>query len=164
MKPTNPLRADEGNTIDIRWEYWSEKPLISASWKKYDENGNVKALIAEKHGQDDVKVSVDYKGKAKIFDKVSLRLENVKPYDAGWYGCELKFNGVSDMLKNITQLLVEGEYRPNAKVQVMICRYTISLPCVLKTKDRLDNTIVLCMIVRLIVYSAYNYSPFQFGL
>jgi hypothetical protein len=49
-------------------------------------------------------------------------------------------------------------------VQVMICRYTISLPCVLKTKDRLDDTIVLCMIVRLIVYSAYNYSPFALGL
>jgi hypothetical protein len=28
----------------------------------------------------------------------------------------------------------------------------------------LDDTIVLCMIVRLIVYSAYNYSPFAFGL
>jgi hypothetical protein len=35
---------------------------------------------------------------------------------------------------------------------------------VLKTKDCLDDTIVLCMIVRLIVYSAYNYSPFAFGL
>jgi hypothetical protein len=35
---------------------------------------------------------------------------------------------------------------------------------VLKTKDPLDDTIVLCMIVRLIVYSAYNYSSFAFGL
>jgi hypothetical protein len=40
----------------------------------------------------------------------------------------------------------------------------MSLPCVLKTKDRLDDPIVLCMIVTLIVYSAYNYSPFEFGL
>jgi hypothetical protein len=28
----------------------------------------------------------------------------------------------------------------------------------------LDDPIVLCMIVRLIVYSAYHYSPFAFGL
>jgi hypothetical protein len=56
------------------------------------------------------------------------------------------------------------ENRPNAKVTVMKCRYTISLTCVLKTKDRLDDHIVLCMIVRLIVYSAYHYSPFAFGL
>jgi hypothetical protein len=52
-----------------------------------------------------------------------------------------------DVLDN-TVLFFE-RYRPNAKVQVMICRYTIRLPCVLKTKERLDDTIVLCMIVRL---------------
>jgi hypothetical protein len=40
----------------------------------------------------------------------------------------------------------------------------MSLTCVLKTKDHLDDTIVLCMIVRRIVYSAYHYSPFTFGL
>jgi hypothetical protein len=49
-------------------------------------------------------------------------------------------------------------YRPNAKVPV------INLTWVLKTKDHLDDPIVLCMIVRLIVYSAYHYSPFAFGI
>jgi hypothetical protein len=42
--------------------------------------------------------------------------------------------------------------------------HNISLTCVLKTKDRLDDPIVLCMIGRLIVFSAYHYSPFAFGL
>jgi hypothetical protein len=54
--------------------------------------------------------------------------------------------------------------RPNAKVPVMKSRYTISLTCVLKTKYHLDDPIVLCMIVGLIVYSAYHYSLFAFGL
>jgi hypothetical protein len=35
---------------------------------------------------------------------------------------------------------------------------------VLKTKDYLDDPIVLCMIVRLIVHSAYHYSAFAFSL
>jgi hypothetical protein len=65
---------------------------------------------------------------------------------------------------DIKEYITCTHYRPNAKVPVMISRYTISLTCVLKTKDHLDNPIVLCMIVRLIVYSAYHYSPFAFGL
>jgi hypothetical protein len=53
-------------------------------------------------------------------------------------------------------------HRPNAKVPVMICRYTISLTCVLKTKDRLDDTIVLCIIRLLhLVYGIVLYEfPF----
>jgi hypothetical protein len=46
----------------------------------------------------------------------------------------------------------------------MKCRYTISLTYVLKAKDHLDDPIVLCMIVMLIVHSAYHYSTFAFGL
>jgi hypothetical protein len=54
------------------------------------------------------------------------------------------------------------KYQSSYDMQMQI--YTISLTCVLKTKDRLDDPIVVCMIVRLVVYSAYNYLPFVFGL
>jgi hypothetical protein len=106
-----------------------------------------------------------------LYKQISIKLKLSVPRNWLLFRLEVRGRNVFDrtffdnhkwVVKNI--LNTSSCNRPNAKVQVMICRYTISLPCMLKTKDCLDDTIVLCMIVRLIVYSAYNYSPFAFGL
>lgn len=116
ITPVSHLRVTLGEDIIIRWKYSANIPLQLAQWGSYDKDGKIKALIAQKHGNDKIEYSASsYKNRAFIEkDNSSMRLIDVKHEDSGYFGCTFKFQGGFE-LKNITNLYVAS--RSSGKYQ-----------------------------------------------
>lgn len=106
LTPVNPFQAQYGANVTLHWDYTGNKPLTLAQWGTLDGENGLQTIIAQQHGNSDVRYLSSYHGRAFIQGRASLTLIDVKESDSGQYGCQLTFEGEPSPIVNSTRLLV----------------------------------------------------------